>query len=71
MDSGGHSYEVSAKQSLDEVLDKINSQLKGEYFLTYAMNKDDREEGFHRVTWGTKSKDQLLQAPGGFYIDRP
>ena len=51
------------------VLAKINDQLKGEYMLTYSLNREDREEGFHRLQWGTKQKDQLLQAPGGFYVE--
>ena len=70
-DTGGHAYEVSSKLSIDQALAKIADQLKAEQMLTYALSKDDREEGFHRLQWTTKQKDHLLQAPGGFYIDRP
>ena len=71
-DTGGHAYDVTAKgSSIDQALSKIGEQLKTEQMLTYGLSKDDREEGFHRLQWTTKQKDQLLQAPGGFYIDRP
>jgi hypothetical protein len=71
-DTGGHAYDVTAKgSSIDQALSKIDEQLKAEQMLTYGLSKDDREEGFHRLQWTTKQKDQLLQAPGGFYIDRP
>jgi VWFA-related protein len=61
------------RKDAKKVLVQLSADTGGHAYDVTAKGSsiDDREEGFHRLQWTTKQKDQLLQAPGGFYIDRP
>ncbi len=68
-ETGGHLYEVSKKQSVDQIYAEIAEELRTQYMLGYTPEKSD-VEGFHRISLTAKKKDLTVQTRSGYYADK-
>jgi VWFA-related protein len=66
--TGGQMFEVSKKESLDQIYSEIAEELRDQMVLAYTPDKSSIESGYHRVTLTAKNKDMKVQAREGFYI---
>jgi len=66
-ETGGAFFEVSKKQSFDQIYGAIQEELRHQYSLSYTSDKSDSWAGFHKILLATKQKDLNVQATQGFY----
>jgi len=66
-ETGGASFEVSKKQTFDQIYSTIQEELRRQYSLSYTPDKTDTWAGYHKILLTTKQKDLSVQATQGFY----
>ncbi|MFZ1134871.1 MAG: VWA domain-containing protein [Candidatus Korobacteraceae bacterium] len=65
--TGGRFFEVSKKESIDDIYKTIGEELRNQYNLGFTPEKADAEPGFHKITVTTTQKDMTVQARDGYY----
>jgi VWFA-related protein len=68
-ETGGRLFEVSKKQTIDQIYSSIEEDLRNEYSLGYAPGADVTP-GYHKLQLATKQKDYAVQARDGYYAER-
>jgi VWFA-related protein len=66
-ETGGAFFEVSKKQSFEQIYSTIQEDLRHQYSLSYMPDKSDSGAGYHKILLTTKQKDLMVQAAQGFY----
>ncbi len=69
-ETGGRLYEVSKKDTVEQIYAGIAEELRTQYMLGYTPAKSD-VEGFHSITLTTKQKGLTVQTRSGYYADTP
>lgn len=68
-ETGGHLFEVSKKDTIDDIYSQIEQELRNQYSLGFAPDKSDEASSYHKIHLATKQKDLVVQARDGFYLD--
>jgi VWFA-related protein len=67
-ETGGHMFEVSRKQSVGQIYEQIQSELRNQYSLGYTPERlNGAGGGYHRIHLATRQKDQIVQTRDGYY----
>jgi VWFA-related protein len=66
-ETGGRFFEVSKKQSIDQIYASIEEELRNQYSLGYTPDKADASPGYHKIHLTTTQKDLVVQARDGYY----
>jgi VWFA-related protein len=66
-ETGGRFFEVSKKQSIDQIYASIEEELRNQYSLGYTPDKADAAPGYHKIHLTTTQKDLVVQARDGYY----
>jgi VWFA-related protein len=66
-ETGGGFFEVSKKQSIDQIFDLIQDELRSQYNLGYVSDRPPEDFGFRKLAVKTKQKDLLVQARDRYY----
>ena len=66
-ETGGHFFEASKKQPIDQVYATVEEELRNQYSLGFTPNKDD-SLGYHKLELRTQHKDDQVQTREGFYL---
>ena len=66
-ETGGRFFEVSKKQSIDQIYASIEEELRNQYSLGYSPDKSDTAPGYRKIHLTTTQKDLLVQAREGYY----
>jgi VWFA-related protein len=69
-ETGGRFFEVSKKQSIDEIYTALDEELRNQYGLGYVPDKADIGPGYHKIHVTVKQKDFAVQTREGYYADR-
>jgi VWFA-related protein len=69
-ETGGRFFEVSKKETVDQIYATIEEELRSQYVLGYTPNKEDSSAGYHKLVLTTDKKDVTVQTRAGFYADR-
>ena len=64
-ETGGGFFEVSKKQTIEQIYDHIQEELRNQYSLGYTPDKS--EAGYHKITVTVKEKGLIVQAREGYY----
>ena len=64
-ETGGQMYEVTKKESIDEIYARIEDGLRHQYVLGYTPDKP--EPGYHKIHVTVKNKDLAVQARESYY----
>jgi VWFA-related protein len=67
--TGGRLFEVSKKQSADQIYRQIEVELRSQYSLGYSPAAN-AAMGYHTLHLTTKQKDYVVQAREGYYSER-
>ena len=67
-ETGGRFFEVTKKQTIDQIYSDIDQELRHQYSLGYAPEKADAFSGYHKIILTTKQKDLVVQTRDGYYI---
>ncbi len=68
-ETGGRLFEVSKKQTIDQIYASIAEELRNQYSLGYSPGPDVTS-GYHKIHLTTKQKDMTVQTRDGYYLDR-
>ena len=66
-ETGGRFFEVSKKQSIDQIYASIEEELRNQYSLGYTPDKADATPGYHKIHLTTTQKDLVVQTRDGYY----
>ncbi len=69
-ETGGRFFEVTKKETIDQIYAEIDEELRNQYALGYTPDKTDAAVGYHKIQLTTKQKDATVQTREGFYVDR-
>ena len=69
-ETGGRMYEVSKKESVDQIYSQIAEELRTQYMLGYTPDKANSGSGYRRIALTAKKKDLVVQTRDGYYADR-
>ena len=65
--TGGDTYEVKRKQTLDQIFDDINNVVRNQYAIGYTPKRDPSEVGFRKIELRLKNKRLKAQTREGYY----
>ena len=68
-ETGGRMFQVSSKQSVDDIYRKIEEELRSQYSLGYTPDAN-AALGYHKLHLTVKQKDDVVQARQGYYLER-
>jgi len=68
-ETGGRFFEVTKKETIDQIYSEIDEELRNQYALGYTPAKSDADVGYHKIQLTTKQKDATVQTREGFYVD--
>ena len=68
-ETGGRLFEVSKKETIEKIYADIEEELRNQYSLGYAPDKD-AGPGYHKIQLTVKQKDLVVQARDGYYSGR-
>jgi VWFA-related protein len=66
-ETGGGFFEVSHKQPIDKIYERIQEELRNQYSLGYTSDQPNTEGGFRRISLTTTKKGLIVQAREGYY----
>jgi VWFA-related protein len=69
-ETGGRFFEVTKKETIDQIYAEIDEELRNQYALGYTPDKTDASVGYHKIQLTAKPKDATVQTREGFFIDR-
>lgn len=69
-ETGGRFFEVTKKETIDQIYAEIDEELRNQYALGYTPDKTDADVGYHKIELTVKQKDAVVQTREGFYIGR-
>jgi VWFA-related protein len=64
-ETGGRMFDVSKKETVDQIYQQIQEELRNQYNLSYTP--DSAGSGYHKIHLATKQKDLTVQARDGYY----
>lgn len=67
-ETGARLFEVSKKQSVEQIFSTIEEELRNQYSIGYTPDKDEGG-GYHKIALKTKDKDLAVQTRDGYYAD--
>jgi len=65
--TGGGFFEVSKKQPIEQIYDRIQEELRNQYSLGYTSDRADAGPGFRKISVAVKEKSLIVQARDGYY----
>lgn len=72
-ETGGRVFEVSKKQSIDDVYKQIAEELRSEYRLGFTPDEAAAREGYHQIDLSLKDPDKNkkldVQVRAGYYVE--
>ena len=69
-ETGGRMFEVSKKETVEQIYSGIAEELRTQYMLGYTPEKSDAGSGYRRITLTAKKNDLIVQTRDGYYADR-
>jgi len=69
-ETGGAFFEVSRKQPIEQIYDRIQEELRNQYSLGYTPERPDAGAGFRKIRLTVKTKGLIVQARDGYYAGR-
>jgi len=68
-ETGGGLYEVSKKQTVDQIYSSIAEELRTQYSLGYTPDKANDAAGYHKISLTAKQKNLAVQTRDGYYAE--
>ena len=67
-ETGGRIFEVSKKETVDQIYAQIEDELRHQYNLGYTPDRGSGiESGYHKIQLAVKKKDLVAQTRAGYY----
>jgi len=69
-ETGGRMFEVSKKETVEQIYATIAEELRSQYVLGYTPDKTNSGAGYHKLALTIDKKDVTVQTRAGYYSDR-
>jgi VWFA-related protein len=69
-ETGGHFFEVSKKESVEQIYKQVQDELRNQYSLGFSPEKAEQSNGYHTILLAAKPKDLVVQTRQGYYETR-
>lgn len=69
-ETGAHMYEVSKKESIEEIYSRIEEELRNQYSIGYTPDRANPGTGYHKIHLTATQKDLVVQTRDGYYSDK-
>lgn len=66
-ETGGRMFRVDRKNTLDEIFQQLQDEMRSQYSLSYTSTNEKRDGGFRKLEIKTKNKDLKVQARKGYF----
>ena len=70
-ETGGRLFEVTKKQTVDQIYEQIQQELRDQYILGYVPDKSPSSADYRKIHLVTTKKDYIVQARDGYYAAQP
>jgi len=70
-ETGGRMFEVSKKQTIEQIYQQIQDELRNQYNLGYTPDRASEGPEYHKIHVVTKQNDLVVQARDGYYSAKP
>ena len=70
-ETGGRLFEVTKKQTVDQIYEQIQQELRDQYILGYDPDKSPSSADYRKIHLVTTKKDLIVQARDGYYTAQP
>jgi VWFA-related protein len=68
--TGGRMFEVTKKETADQIYTTIAEEMRSQYMLGYTPDKQSSDSGYHKIALTAKKNDLTVQTREGYYSDR-
>jgi VWFA-related protein len=68
-ETGGGFFEVSKKESIEQIYTQIQEELRNQYSLGYTPDRTKGNPGYHKIHVTTQQKGLTVQARDGYYAN--
>ena len=68
-ETGGRLFEVTKKETVDQIYDQIQQELRAQYILGYIPDKSPVSGDYHKIHLVTKQKELIAQSRDGYYVE--
>ena len=68
-ETGGGFFQVSKQQTIEQIYDRIQEELRSEYSLGFVSDQPVTSSGFRKLHVSTKQKGLLVQATDRYYAE--
>lgn len=69
-ETGGRMFEVTKKQSIEDIYQTIAEELRNQYSIGYSPAATNAGPGYRKIVLSAKRKDYVVQTRDGYYADR-
>lgn len=69
-ETGGSLFEVSKKQTVSQIYDRIAQELRMQYRLGFTPDSSVIGDGYHQIDLTTHNKDLSVQTRDGYYLGK-
>ena len=69
-ETGGHFFEVSKKESVEQIYKQVQEELRNQYSLGFSPERAEESIGYHKILLAAKPKDLVVQTRQGYYEAR-
>lgn len=69
-ETGGGFFEVSRKDPIDRIYDRIQEDLRSQYSLGYSSDKMDTDGAYRRINVTVQDRNLIVQTREGYYAGR-
>jgi VWFA-related protein len=70
-ETGGGYFEVTKKQPVDKIYERIQEELRNQYSLGYTSDQPNTEGGYRRISLTVGKKGLVVQTRDGYYPNSP
>jgi VWFA-related protein len=70
-ETGGRLFEVTKKQTVDQIYEQIQQELRNQYILGYVPDKSPSSADYRKIHLVTAKRDLVVQARDGYYAAQP
>ena len=67
--TGGRMFEVTKKETADQIYTTIAEEMRSQYMLGYTPDKQSTDSGYHKIALTAAKKDLVVQTREGYYSD--
>jgi VWFA-related protein len=66
-ETGGHLFRVDRKQTLQQIFDDLNQELRTQYSFAYTPTNPTSSGGYRKIEIRLSNKDLKVQTRKGYY----